>query len=417
MNMISTRTRLISWMVVLAILLPLSGAGAARDVLTGVTTGQMKVTGQNLPGAKEKAVTLALERAVQNAFASLVSRQVFASNLEFLYDRLLPGASDYVVTFRVLDSLEHKGQVLVGVESKIDLARMRKQLEEARILRAGKDKPVVLFLIAEQTPADLLPKYWWGKNPEPYTSLTHTIINEQMQQRNILLAFSGTPYPDPGYYTIEFSGIYDVKPALDLARAMKADMVVMGKAAATESYNRMGDARTFEAEIKLKGWDVASGKVVVQTTATATATSHIESEGAVQSLSQAAGEAAQDLGSQIETYWSQNLRKENRFDVAVEGENFLPRFIALKRRFKDIRDIENMQPKEIGAASAVLEVLYKGSPQQFANAVLLKTFDGFGLEIAEVTPELVRIRFVAQQTDAFLEEETLQTPPVENPAE
>ncbi len=87
----------------------------------------------------------------------------------------------------------------------------------------------------------------------------------------------------------------------------------------------------------------------------------------------------------------------------------MPRFIALKKRFKEIRDIENMQPKEIGSAHAVMEIVYKGSPEQFANAVLLKTFDGFGLELAEVTPEQVKIRFVENQ-------ETMAPGPAAGPA-
>ena len=65
-------------------------ATGSAGVLTGVTTGQEKIKGQNIPGAKQKAVKKALNVAVQNAVASLVSRQVFAGNLEFLYGRLLP---------------------------------------------------------------------------------------------------------------------------------------------------------------------------------------------------------------------------------------------------------------------------------------------------------------------------------------
>lgn len=389
------RRTLVIVFTILALMVPVMvPAATPGDVLTGVTTGQTKIYKQDIPGAKSNAVSQALELAVQNAFASLVSRQVFASNLEFLYDRLVPGAAEYVITYRVLDEMEYKGSYLVGVESKIDLARMRQRLEESRIIRTGQEKPVVLLLIAEQTPEDLLPRYWWGKNPEPYTSLAEAVIIEELTSRSIPMAHIGPDYPDPSFYAISFQGIYDARAAMDLAAALKADLVVLGKAGASESFNRMGDARTFDGVIDLKVFDVASEKEVLQVSARATSSSDMKEEGAVSALTKAARDGARDLGTRIEAFWAQNLRKESHFDVAVEGENFLPRFIALKRRFKEIRDIVNLQPKEIGSDSAVVEVLYKGGPEQFADAVLLKTFAGFGLEIVEVTPEMVSIRFV-----------------------
>jgi hypothetical protein len=372
----------------------------AAETLTHVTTGQEKIKGQDLPGAKKKAVKQALEMAVQNAFSSLVSHQVFASNLEFLYSSLLPQASDYVVTYKVLDGIQHKGQYIVGVESKINLGLVEKRLRKARILKNGQGKPVVLLLIAEQTPGDLLPKYWWGKNPEPYVSLAETTLKAQMAQNRILFANQGKAYPDPSFYAIEFANIYDVKAAMALGVALKADMVVLGKARTSESFNRMGDEKTFEANIDLTVYDLASQQPVLQTRTSATAKSQMESQGSVEALTQASKSAGLDLGQKIDLFWSQSLRKENRFEVAIEGENFLPRFIALKRRLQDIRDIENMQPKEIGSAHAIMEVVYKGSAEQFADTVLLKTFENFGLEIIEVTPEQIKIRFVGDQEQA-----------------
>ncbi len=402
----------LAFILMSSLVLPVNSLAArASDVLTGVTTGKHRI-GKDMPGAKRRAVNQALERAVQNAFASLVSRQVFASNLEFLYDRLLPGAADYVITYRVLDGIQHKGQYLVGVESKIDLALVGKRLQDARILNAGKDKPVVLFLIAEQAPTDILPRYWWGNNPEPYTSRAETILKTELAQNRVLFAHAGAEYPDPSFYNIQFASIYDAKAAMDLGRALKADMVIMGKAMASESFNRMGDEKTFDAVIDLRGYDLASGKTVLSTSAKATATSEMETEGAIQALTEAAQTVGVELGQKIDTFWSQNLRKENSFDLAIEGDNFLPRFIALKKRIRDIRDIENMQPKEIGSAHAIMEIVYKGSPAQFADAVLLKTFEGYGLEIAEVSDELVKIRFVEHQEEAVQE-----STPADNPIE
>ena len=139
--------RQIGWVVAIfcAVLLtmdPAFAAGTAKS-LTGVTAGQGKISGENIPRAKQRAVKEALGIAVQNAFASLVSRQVFGANLEFLYGRILPRASDYVITYRVMGGVQHRGYYLVGVESKINLDLLEKHLTDARILNVATDKPEI----------------------------------------------------------------------------------------------------------------------------------------------------------------------------------------------------------------------------------------------------------------------------------
>jgi len=385
--------------ILLGILLFLDTALAtgSAGVLTGVTTGQEEIKGQDIPRAKQKAVKKALDVAVQNAVASLVSRQVFAGNLEFLYGRLLPRSSDYVATYRVIGGMEHRGYYLVGVESRVNLKLLEKHLTDAGILNASTDKPVILFLIAEQTPDDLLPRYWWGNNPEPYTSFSETIILKKMLQNRFKIVGAGPDRPNPSLYNIHFTSIYDATAAMELGRALKADMVVLGKANAAESINRMGDEKIFDGVIELKIYDLGSDKEVMASVSRTAVKSILDQEGAMKAITEVSALAAQDLNQKINRFWTQNLRRENLFNVTITGENFLPRFIALKKRFKEIQDIENMQPKEIGSDKAVMEIVFKGSPEQFADAVMLKTFVGFGIEVAEVTDQMVFIHFIGKQ--------------------
>ncbi|MCD4675277.1 MAG: hypothetical protein K8S18_04680, partial [Desulfobacula sp.] len=112
-------------------------AAKGSQVLTGVTTGKRRVVNHNIQQAKKKAVSDALKVSLQNAFATLVSRQVFASNLDFFYDQVLSHTSDYIITYRVLGGIENKGHYLVGVESKVDLTLLEKILTKARILNAN----------------------------------------------------------------------------------------------------------------------------------------------------------------------------------------------------------------------------------------------------------------------------------------
>lgn len=372
-------------------------AARQREVLTGVTTGRRMVINHNIQQAKQQAVADALKIAVQNAFSSLVSRHVFASNLDFFYDKVHSHHSDYIITYSVLGGMENNGHYLVGVESKVDLKLLEKILTNARIINPDKDKPVLLFFIVEKLSSDLLPKYWWGKNPIPYASLAEKIIIDRMINDQFIVTGYDENRPDPSFYNITINSIYDTASARDLGREMKADMIVFGKASSSEAINRMGEQKAFNGDIVLEAYNVKTGEKAVTSQIQAVAKSDVDQEGNIQAIVKAANLSAQDLSHKINAYWIQTLRKEHAFDVKLEGDNFLPRFIALKHRLKQMPEIENMQPREMSSNSAVLEVFYKGNPSQFADNVILKTFDTFGLEIVEVTDNLVTIKFIEKE--------------------
>ena len=381
---------------------------ADDEVLIGVTTGRQKVVGGNIQQSEQKAVSQALDMAVQNAVAQLVSRQVFAANLDFLYDQVLAHTSDYVITYRVLGGIKSKGHYLVAVESQIDASQLEKTLTNARILDANKDKPVILFFIAEKTPSDLLPRYWWGKNPIPYQSLAEKIIIEKLIEDRFIVVGNEADRPDPSFYNISFNSIYDIDAARNLGREMKADMIVFGKASSSVAINRMGEEKTFNARIDLDGYNLETGEKVVISQVQAVAISEMDQEGNTKAIAKAAGLSAEDLSQKINAYWAQNLRKEHAFDVKLQGDEFLSRFIALKQRFKQMPGIENIHPKEMGSNYAIIEVFYKGKPSQFAAAVMLKTFDSFGLEISEVQDNYVTITFIEKEQPPLEAESAIQ---------
>ncbi|MCP4671471.1 MAG: hypothetical protein GY857_09195, partial [Desulfobacula sp.] len=362
-----------------------SFAARSSEVFIGVTTGSRKIINHNIQQAKKKAVSDALDIAVQKAFVSLVPRQVMASNLDFFYDKILSHTSDYIITYRVLGGIENNNHYLVGVESKVDLALLEQTLVNARIINTSQDKPVIMFFIVEKTPSDLLSKYWWGKNPIPYQSIAEKIIINKMIQGQFIITGDTDPRPDPSFYNITFDSIYDIEAAKNLGREMKADMIIFGKAVSSEAINRMGEEKAFNSEINLQGYYLETGEKAIDSRVQAVAKSNLAQEGNSLAISKAADISSVDLIGKINTFWMQNLRQEHAFDVNIQGENFLARFIALKQKLKQMPEIENMQPREMGSDYAVIQVFYKGKATQFADMIMLKTFESFGLEISDVS--------------------------------
>ena len=389
------RKQAIVWAGILAILLLGSaGVASATGETTILTVGFQSITGKEIPEARQAAVSDALKQAVALAFARVVPPRIFAANLEFLHSRILPAAEDYISTFRVLGEATHESNYLVGVESRVQSEMLIQTLAQAGILNADGDRPRILLLIAEQTVSDLLPRYWWGNNPEPYHSHAETQIADKMTQNRFTVVGSGEERPDPRDHGIQFKSIYDTGAAVDLAEELNADLVMLGRAGATESINRMENETVFDAVVHLNVLDVTTGKPIASGEYQAAAKSEVDQSGDVRAIVRAVDLAYADLSAQLDQFLAQKSEKETAFTVRIKGNQFLPRFIALKKRFTEIKEIQNVTPREIGSDQAVLEMVYKGSPEQFAHRIMRTIFDGFGIEIMELTDTLVRIRFI-----------------------
>ncbi len=396
MTMISKLRFLLVAFIIAVLCFPLTGVMAARqDNNVYITIGRHKISGQDTLSAQNTAVRDALEKAVQIAFTSVVSPQKLGENLDFFYDRILAHTMDFVSTYRVINGMAYNGAYLVGVESKISLELVEKRLRDSGIFNQARNNPKVLLLIGEQGLEDTQPRcWWWQPKGQSYTSIAEKSLKAVFDQARIPLVVTGNNYPDPAAYHVIFSAMDDQAAAMAMGQALEADMVVLGMASAQKSANRMGNEKTFEAGVSFTVLDIASQKEVIHTTATAAAKS-IDTRGAGQALAQAADTAGQTLKEKIQGFWAQAMKEKRTFDLYVAGDNFLTRFIALKRQLKDIREIEDISPRELGSSHAMMEVTYKGTPAQFANTVMLRTFKEFGIEVSMVSDDAVKIRFVA----------------------
>jgi hypothetical protein len=181
---------------------------------------------------------------------------------------------------------------------------------------------------------------------------------------------------------------------VDLAQELDADLVMLGRAGATESGNSMDDETVFDAVVRLTMLDATTGKPVADGEHQAAAKASADQSGDVRAIARAVDLAYADLSAQLDQSWARKQREPVTFTVRIQGNQFLPRFIALEKRFAEMTGIQNVVPREIGSDQAVLEMVYEGSTEQFARHIMRKTFDGFAIEIAELTETDVRIRFI-----------------------
>lgn len=371
-----------------------TAVSADTQFMAGVSTGKWRITNENIPDARKNAISDALEQALQNAVISMVSRDALARNLGVLYGKLLGHTPDYIVTYKVLAELEQADHYFVAVESKVDTALLDKFLKDRRIVNPNPDIPTILPLISEKNVGEVLPRYWWGNNPLPYESVAEEVLIQMLEGQQILCTANGIYRPEPSFFNIAFSSVYDADAAMSLGEQMKTDMVMIGSARALEAPNRIGDEKTYMAAVELDIYHVETRQKVAAVQVQETASSIDEKAGNRAALIKAARAAGEAMVPKINQFWAAYLKKERTIEMTVNGDHFLPRYVALKDQLAGMPEIESIVPKELGTHTAVLGVVYKGNARQFAGDLVLKSFDSFGIEISQVTDTSLTIQFV-----------------------
>ena len=369
----------------------------SQKIFTTIATGTRVITSEFSPQIKKEAVFNALKASVERAVAEVLSPELFASSLKILNDNVLANPSKYIVNYSVLAELKYGTKYVAAVKTRVDLTLLKKYLKKYEIIKSTREKPAVLLLISEQTEQDILPNYWWGNNPLPYNSFVRNEIISFLVDKEFVFVGENIGKNDLEKYEIRFDSIYDTVAALKLGKKLKADIVIMGKAKSFEALNRMGEEKTYEAGISLEMFNVLTQNRIKIFELKATANDLDSDEGNKSALEKAGQLVAEEISIGATKYWEENvLKKEQDIETRIEGEDYLSSFIQLKKVLNGMSNVKRVQTKELGADQAVVSILFKGNAEKLAQALLLKTFDSFGIEIYNVQDRSFTIKFVSK---------------------
>ena len=371
-----------------------TGTGAA-DIKTVVRPGSSAIVNGNTAFAKDQAIKNAISISVGEVVSSMLTRSDLTENLGTIYENVLNNPQKYIVTYRLLNELEKNNHYIVAVESKIDSAALNDFFTEQGILNKKNQIPKVLLLISEQSPGEILPRYWWGKNPLPYKSITENAVAAYISNSHICeIAGTGDQRPDPENFGITFDSIHDPNAAIKLGREIKADIVVIGSAAAKQTLNTMGDEKSFKADVTLKAFRTDTGDMIASIETNAAAQNTVSETGIEEGFQRAGTLAGEKLVSAIDQHLNEQNNGPRLIEIKIKGTDYLSSFIMLKRIMNKMDGIQDIQTKELESDQAVADIKFLGSAKKLANALMLQTFESFGIEISDVKDASLTIKFV-----------------------
>ena len=354
--------------------------------------GSSPIYSDNISASRQRAIDISLEAAVSRAIIDKVPGERLTSHFQTIGDTLLKQIDQYIDGYKVLTESSQGKVYRVLVQATISMDRLTQALTQAGIARGQKSEMRVLICVAEKKVTDLNYLYWWGDTARAEPFVASQVLAGQLRKADIAVVPVDARYANTSGVGAQLSG----EQALALARQLDANVVVVGRAAADEAPNTMGNAmRAFRGVIDINAYFTESGEAVTNLQYDELVASDDLYRGGEEALRNVALHAGERLANELQEAWLGQGSGTATLEIVIEGTGgHIANFVKFRGALGTMSGVDSMQLKEMLPDSAVLSVVYQGNARSLAEALLLKSFDTFGINIIETGARYIRLRLV-----------------------
>ena len=347
--------------------------------------------------ARSAAVSQCLLSAVEKKAIEMIPFAGLTENFESVSDLISGRRDKFISDYKVLKEVSTEKNYRVLVQVTVSSLKLEEALAHAGILLSPENLPKIIFLIAEQRADDISLQYWWREEKsffqtdaavsamkKIFTEKRFSVINDEVIPFGLL--------GDMGLN----AELTDAQ-AIEIGKRVNADLVIVGNAIAAEMSNRMGDnIMTFKATVTTKALLTGSGEQIAQAMNSETNVNRDIAAGSNQALTDAGFQTGTALTSQILPKWRERLEKAGEITLTIHGTDILPFLVVFRNELKSIEKVNSQQTLEMTPDEAILMINYDGTSQNLADALLMKTFDSFSINIYESSENTLNIELVAK---------------------
>lgn len=357
------------------------------------TIGTSRIYNKNFANAREKAIAAGLATAVNITALGQMPPERFAEKFEEIHSILYGNTKKFIRSYKILAESKSGDVYRVLVQATVSEKSVKDRLKAITDFKAAPEKlPKLLVFILETNSTDDPPVYWWRKNPDG-GGISEPALEKTLKGMGFEFAKRALPedYEPPESET----PFIEKEDALRIGSALKADVLVIGKAVAEKSMNTMEDTiHTFRGTVNIRAYLTETGDEIAAASQNHVNVHQDEIEGCKTVLSEAAALAANEIASGIANGWKEARKKANRYKIFVGGTSYLGNFVLFRRGLMSMHGVKEIQLREMKSDEATILVDYKGSAREMADALMLMTFDTFGINLYEITESHLRIELV-----------------------
>jgi hypothetical protein len=352
--------------------------------------GTSVIYNKNLADGRQNAVDDALAAAVGRVAMEMLTNETVVRRFQLINDNILSRRDTYVQNYRVLTESISGNTVRVLVQVDVAADRLSRELSNLGLALAGAVSPRIAFMIAEKNVTNDY-TFWWGRHAQSDRTISEIAMAAKLEEAG----FEIIPAPaldGPLNLAMNLSQA----DMLTLGNKLGADIVVFGTGMARPATNTMaGSIQAFQAEVGVEAFNVQTGQSMGLTRQKAVVSAQDTLAGGREALTNAGVLAGEALARQVMAAWRQSQEGSAVIDVRVEGTSGqIASFVKLRTAISSLSGVKELKMKEMAADQAIMAVNYQGTARSLADALLLKTFSGFGVDIYDVTPQAISIRLI-----------------------
>ncbi len=345
---------------------------AAPETRVVETTGMAAIGEAGEAAARDFAIADALRKAIEQAVGTFVSSDTTVENYQLLNDTVYTQAQGFVAGYAITNESQTPGLYQVQVRAEVSTGALRNELDAMGLIQMKVERPRVLFMIAEKNIGQKRYVYWWWGETEYMgetvdISASETALKELFVNRGFnVVDISGSAW------TFEISDAFKVEDltkdgARSIGRDLNADIVVYGKAVATQGQSTPGSALgLYIADITAQAVRVDDGVVLGASSGHGTSRNISVITGGIEALSNASVELGGTLAEQIMTKWSGT----QSVTVRLTGVTDYKELADFKNRIKGlIGGIDAVYQRSFSGGMAVLELETSVSAQTIADNI------------------------------------------------
>lgn len=368
-------------------------------------TGALEVIGRgviyhdNVAKARDEAIADGLRNAVEQCVGLLISSQSVVSHFQVLSDRVYSQAEEFILDYKVLTESKSGRNYRLVVRATLLTSVLQDKLCDIGILTTHRAVPSILFLLSEQNIGQVSPQCSWDRQSQftgPSLAIEDTLSGYMREEGFVIVTPAALLAQGialgPEYAGPELSD----EAAVRLAQRVGAEVVIVGKALARLSGIISGpEMKSIEATLSLHAVRADNGMIIASSSATGSAVHANEIVGGRQALTRAASDLVKDVSRQVAANWAQEASQAVVVELVIEGIKAYTDFVRFRGVLKnEIRGVNNVYLRAIKDGEARMDVDVKGSARKLADELMLKGFEGFGVNILEVGQNRIKLELI-----------------------
>jgi len=360
------------------------------------TVKKLKVLGtavihdKNRAQARKNAVDDALTSAVGQVVSSMLTSDTMVQRFQLINYEIFSKKNSYVQNYRVLTDSISGSKIRAFVQVEVSVDQISKDLSGLGLARTGVVYPRILFMIAERNVHNENFVYWWGGSKVTSRTISEAAMVDAFKKSGFKIA--GTP---------DLSAPLGLpmhpqdEQMVAMAKQLGADVLVTGAGTVTPVSSASGTTNTVEAIVNAKAFNVKTGQSIGQTHQKEVVSTSNETQSGNKALVTAGAVAGKELSRKVMVAWQQDRDSGSIINFMVEGtDGHIASFVRLRQTVTSLSGVRELKMKAMSADRAEMAVNYQGNSRSLSDALLLKSFEGFTIDIFDVTPDTIRIRLI-----------------------